>query len=333
MLTTDPQSLDRPSSNKVSSEQNSTPGSLPVSSNCSEENAFTTGQKIGLIAGWGEFPVRVARALKLQGHQVYCMAVKGHADPVLEEICDDYRVFGMGRMGAQTRYLRNSGVETATMAGKFFKTILFKSKFGFLSHCPDLTFLKHFYPIFVSKTKDRRDDTLLNTVIQVYDSGGITFAPATDFAPELLVKEGPLTRKSPTTSQLKDIEFGWTMAREMGRLDIGQTVVVKDQAVMAVEAIEGTDECIRRAGTLCTGGFTVVKVAKPNQDMRFDVPTIGVGTIETIAESGGKVLAIEADKTIVLDQEATVVAAEKRGISIFAFNGQRQFGESTPEAV
>lgn len=290
-------------------------------------------QKIGLIAGWGEFPVRVARALKSQGHEVYCMAVKGHADPALAEICDDYRVFGMGRMGAQIRYLRKSGCKTATMAGKFFKTILFKSKASLLTHFPDLTVLKHFYPIFISKTKDRRDDTLLNTVIQVYDSGGITFAPATDFAPELLVKEGSLTRKPPTNSQLKDIEFGWTMAREMGRLDIGQTVVVKDQAVMAVEAIEGTDECIRRAGTLCSGGFTVVKVAKPNQDMRFDVPTIGVGTIETISEAGGNVLAIEADKTIVLNQKATIAVAEKRGVSIFAFDGQKQFGETIIEAA
>lgn len=295
--------------------------------------ALGSSRKIGLIAGWGEFPVRVARALKSQGHEVFCMAIKGHADPALEEICDGYRVFGMGRMGAQIRYLRKCGVETATMAGKFFKTILFGSKLDLLAHCPDLTFLRHFYPVFVSKTKDRRDDTLLNTVIQVYKSGGITFSPATDFAPELLVKEGSLTRKSPSGSQLKDIEFGWTMAREMGRLDIGQTVVVKDQAVMAVEAIEGTDECIRRAGTLCKGGFTVVKVAKPNQDMRFDVPTIGVGTIETIAGAGGKVLAIEADKTIVLNHGAMVAAAEKYGISVFAFDGHKQFGETIDEQV
>ena len=146
------------------------------------------------------------------------------------------------------------------------------------------------------------------------------FAPPTDFAPELLVKAGSLTRSSPTQKQLRDIQFGWTMAKEMGRLDIGQTVVVKNQAVMAIEAIEGTDECIRRAGTLCKGGFTVVKVAKPNQDMRFDVPTIGVGTIETIAEAGGNILAVEADQTIILEQAETIAAAEKLGVSIFAFD-------------
>ena len=124
---------------------------------------------------------------------------------------------------------------------------------------------------------------------------------------------------------MKDIEFGWTMAKEMGRLDIGQTVVVRDQAVLAIEAIEGTDECIRRAGQLCNGGFTVVKVSKPNQDMRFDVPTIGVGTIETIHQAGGRVLAIEADRTIVLDQDATIAAAEKMGVAIFAIDGTKRF--------
>jgi DUF1009 family protein len=118
---------------------------------------------------------------------------------------------------------------------------------------------------------------------------------------------------------LKDIQFGWQMAKAMGSLDIGQTVVVKNQAVLAVEAIEGTDQCIARAGQLCSGGFTVVKVAKPNQDMRFDVPTIGVGTIETIAREGGRVLAIEADRTIILEQTETVRIAEKLGVAIFAY--------------
>ena len=133
---------------------------------------------------------------------------------------------------------------------------------------------------------------------------GIRFAPPTDYAPELLVKAGQLTRRGPTAWQQKDIEFGWQMAKEMGRLDIGQSVAVKDQAVLAVEAVEGTDECIRRAGALCrAGGFTVVKVAKPQQDMRFDVPTIGLGTLETMHAAGGKVLAVEAGRTIFLDQD------------------------------
>ena len=279
--------------------------------------------KIGLVAGWGQFPVHVAKSLIELGHEVHCVAIKGHADPVLADLCHTHRTFGMGRMGSQIRFLRRAGVGHALMAGKIFKTKLYRS--ALLWHFPDLTCIRHFYPVFVSRTKDQRDDTLLNTVVDLYSANGITFSPATDFAPELLVKEGTLTRTPPTSSQMKDIEFGWTMAKQMGHLDIGQTVIIKDQTVMAVEAIEGTDQCIRRAGTLCNGGFTVVKVAKPNQDMRFDVPTIGVGTIETIAKSGGTVLAIESDKTIVLDEANTIKAAERLRISIVAINGDERF--------
>ncbi|MFK7768820.1 MAG: LpxI family protein [Mariniblastus sp.] len=292
----------------------------------------TQPKKIGLVAGWGQFPVRVAKNLIEQGHEVHCVAIKGHADPLLADLCHSYRVFGMGRMGAQVRFLRRAGVGQATMAGKIFKTLLFKKRRDLLWHLPDLTCVRHFYPVFISRTTDQRDDTLLNMVVDLYSGKGINFAPPTDFAPELLVKEGTLTRTSPSSSQMRDIKFGWAMAKQMGGLDIGQTVVVKDQAVMAVEAIEGTDECIRRAGGLCHGGFTVVKVAKPNQDMRFDVPTVGVGTIETISKAGGKILAIEAEQTIVLDEEATIKMAEKLGISIVALKGEQDFSSLGLEA-
>ena len=134
-----------------------------------------------------------------------------------------------------------------------------------------------------------------------------------------------LTKRKPTDAQLKDIQFGWSMAREMGRMDIGQSVVVKNQAAIAIEAIEGTDACILRAGQLCkAGGFTVVKTAKPQQDMRFDVPTVGVGTIESINNAGGKVLAIEAGQTIMIDQNETIDLANKLGICIIATNDETQ---------
>ena len=275
-------------------------------------------EKIGLVAGWGNFPVEVAKSLIAQGHEVHCCAISGHADPILESVCTSYRVFGMGRMGGQVRFLRSAGVSRATMAGKIFKTLLFKGRLNLLRHSPDLTFLRHFYPIYISRSKDQRDDTLLNTVVRLYAAGGIEFAPATDFAPELLVKTGTLTQKKPSSAQLKDIEFGWSMAKQMGGLDVGQTVVIKEQAVMAVEAIEGTDACIRRAGDLCRGGFTVVKVAKPDQDMRFDVPTIGASTIQSIHDAGGKVLAVEGEKTIILDESETIALAERLGIVVVA---------------
>lgn len=281
-----------------------------------------SNRKIGLVAGWGNFPVRVAQSLVGQGYEIYCIGVKGHADRALADICHRYQEFGMGRMGAQVRFLRKAGVTEATMAGKIFKTIIFE-RFHLIKHFPDLTFWKHFFPVYVTRTRDRKDDTLLNTVTELYAAEGIMFAPATDFAPELLIGEGVLTRRKPSDRLMKDVQFGWTMAREMGRLDIGQSVVVKNQAALAVEAIEGTDACITRAGQLCkAGGFTVVKVAKPNQDMRFDVPTIGVGTVETIHAAGGKVLAIEADKTIVVDQEETIALADKYGIVIVAIKAE-----------
>jgi DUF1009 family protein len=275
-------------------------------------------QKIGLIAGWGDFPVHVAKNLKQQGFEVYCIGVLDHADPQLADICDDFRVFGMGRMGAHVRYFRRYGVEHATMAGKIFKTVLYQRSQWF-RHLPDLTFWRHFYPSFITRTADCRDDTLLLTVTRLFSAGGVELAAATDFAPELLVKKGTLTNVGPSAAEQKDIEFGPQIAREMGRLDIGQSVVVKNQAVVAVEAIEGTDACIRRVSGLCgDGGFTVVKMAKPDQDMRFDVPTVGVGTIESIHAAGGSVLAIEADKTILLDQQSTIEAANRLGIVIVA---------------
>src|SRR5262249_36964420 len=156
---------------------------------------------------------------------------------------------------------------------------------------------------FISTKKDRRDDTLLSAVVGAFQQDGIHIQPATDFVPELLVKSGQLTQLSPTRAQEADIAFGWNLAKEMGRLDVGQSVVVKDRACLAVEAIEGTDECIRRAGSLCPGGgFTVVKLAKPQQDMRFDVPTVGLGTLQSMVAAGAKMLVVEAGKTILVDQ-------------------------------
>lgn len=274
-------------------------------------------QKVGLIAGWGGFPIHVAKALKEQGHQVFCLGVYGHADPILDDLCHEFQWTGMAKMGSQARFFRKRGVQVATLAGKIFKTKIFE-RFALLRHFPDFAFWKYFYPVFVTRTKDRKDDTLLLTVTQLFASYGVTMTPATDFAPELLVEKGPLAGRL-TEKQNKDIAFGWEIAKQMGGLDIGQSVVVKDCAILAVEAIEGTDACIRRAGPLCkSGGFTVVKVAKPKQDMRFDVPTVGVGTLETIHEVGGKVLAIEAKKTIVLDQEIFESRARELGITVVA---------------
>ncbi len=277
----------------------------------------------GLVAGWGKFPLEVARRLQVAGKRVCCVALAGHASEELRDWCDEFQVFGLGRMRAQTKFLRRHGVRRATMAGKVFKTRLLE-KFAFFRHRPDWLFWRYFYKQFVTGTENRNDDTMLLTVTRLYHDQGIEFVPATDLAPELLIKEGVLTRRSPTAAQMRDVRLGWELAKAMGGLDVGQSVAVKGRAALAVEAIEGTDECIRRAGTLCpVGGFTVVKVAKPQQDLRFDMPTIGEGTIRTMAEAGAAVLAVEADMTIILDKEAVLKLADSLNIAIVALrNGQ-----------
>ena len=167
--------------------------------------------------------------------------------------------------------------------------------------------------------RDNKDDTLLGALADAFAAEGIVFHPATDFAPELLVKAGQIAGRPPSAAQQTDIEFGWDIAKQMGGLDIGQSVCVKDRAVLAVEAIEGTDACILRAGELCKkGGFTVVKVAKPQQDMRFDVPTVGVRTLRTMVAAGAKVLAIEGGRTILLDDDEFRQFAAYHKLSVIA---------------
>lgn len=280
-----------------------------------------TTRRVGILAGWGRLPLVLAESLRSQGCEVYCLGTIGHADPALADVCDDFRWSGVAKFGAAIRYFQRRGVTEVTMVGKIFKVRLFQ-RWRWLRILPDLRTIRMFLPHFWTRNKDCRDDSLLGTVVEEFASEGIRFAPITDLAPELLVNEGQLTRRGPTAWQQKDIEFGWKMAKEMGRLDIGQSVVVKDQAVLAVEAVEGTDECIRRAGMLCPqGGFTVVKVAKPQQDMRFDVPTIGLGTLETLHNAGGKVLAVEAGRTIFLDQNEVIEYAERNGVVVVALAG------------
>lgn len=279
---------------------------------------------MGLVAGWGRYPLVVAEALKQQGYEVHCAAIKDHADPVLATICDSYFPAGVARMGAMIRHFRRRGCADATMTGKIHKASVLFQRWGWLRHFPDLTTVRGFFPHFIAGTKDRRDDSLLLTVIEIFARSGIHFAPATDLVPELLVKPGHVTLRGLSAAQQRDVEFGWRMAKELGRLDIGQTVVVKGQAVIAVEAVEGTDECIRRAGQLCPqGGFTVVKTAKPQQDMRFDVPTVGVRTLETLAKAGGAVLAVEALRTILLDQSEFVDLANRLGLCVTAIEKEQ----------
>jgi len=281
--------------------------------------AFSSSGPIGLLAGAGRFPIVFAEGARQAGLSVYCLGVEGMASPELVSLCDHFDWIPLAKIGRAIRLFRRREVTRAVMAGKIEKTVLFHP-FRVLRLLPDWRTL-HMW--FRYASRDKKDDTLLMAVIHEFERDRITFGSALEFCPELLVKRGFLTRRKPTPAQWKDIRFGWELAKEMGRLDVGQSVIVKDTAVIAVEAIEGTDKAILRAGELCrAGGFTVVKVAKPQQDMRFDVPTIGMQTLHTMSQSGGKVLAIECDKTIVLDQDKVVELANRLGIAIVAIDAQ-----------
>lgn len=275
---------------------------------------------LGILAGWGKLPLRVAEAAKQEGRQLIGLGVIDHADPKLEEMCDEFLWIGLGSVGKSIRFLRKHAAQEAVMAGKIHKTQFFRPGWWW-RHRPDLKCLTAFSGQLLSGTKDRKDDTLMLTLIDAFARAGIRFEAPTRFAPELLVKNGLIAGKAPSHRQRRDVDFGWKLAKSMGGLDVGQTVCVKNQAVLAVEAIEGTDLCIQRAGNLCGhSGFTVVKVAKPGQDMRFDVPTVGTRTLESIAKAGGNLLAVESEQTILLEAQEFYRTAKRLNISVVAIS-------------
>lgn len=281
------------------------------------EPAGTAGPRpVGLVACAGRFPIAFAEKARECGVPVVCVGVAGMADPALKGICTEYHTLHRASLGFLLRTFRRGGVERWTMAGKFHKHLLYQP-WRWFQFVPDWRMVR-FY--FFRKRRANNDDSLLLGLIDEFRAHGLECASPLDLVPELLVREGVLTRRKPTATEQKDIAVGWTLAREMGRLDVGQSVMIRERAVIAVEAIEGTDRAIERAGELCSrSGFVVVKVAKPGQDRRFDVPTVGTQTIETMHRAGARVLAIEAGQTILLDEAQTVALADRYGISIAAF--------------
>lgn len=272
---------------------------------------------LGLLAGWGRFPLVITEKAQSMGSRVFCIGIRHEADPQLRELADDFAWCGVARLGTMIRLFKQAGCKRIVMAGKIHKHRFLYAPWRIFSLIPDLRTVRFWYR---QQIRDRKDDTLLLAMIDEYKKDGLEFGSALDYYPDLLAPEGVLTHRQPTPGEQADIAFGWELAREMGRLDVGQSVCVKERAVLAVEAIEGTDAAIKRAGTLCSsGGFTVVKVAKPQQDMRFDVPTIGLYTIDNLIEAGATTLAIEAGRTIILDREAVIEMADRYGLCIVAW--------------
>jgi DUF1009 family protein len=284
---------------------------------------------LGLIACAGRLPIVFAQKARQQGRAVVCIAAAGMADPALRHICTEFHWLRRSSLGFILRTFRRAGVRHWTMAGKFHKHLLFHP-WRWLYFLPDWRFVR-FY--FFRRRPANNDDALLLGLIAELRAAGLECVSPLDWCPELLVREGVLTRRRPTAGELKDVAYGWHLAREMGRLDVGQSVMVRERAVLAVEAIEGTDKAIERAGELCgRRGFVVVKLAKPQQDRRFDVPTVGPQTVQTMVRAGARVLAIEAGQTILLDEEETIRLADHHGLTILALR-QPPDVESLPSEV
>jgi hypothetical protein len=283
--------------------------------NCKLQIEDQPNAPIGLLAGGGRFPIVFAKKARQLGIPVVCVGVRHSASPELIGLSHRFYWTRVATLGRPIRCFKRERVRRAVMAGKILKSVI-HTPWRVFQLLPDWRMIRFWLS---SRRKDNRDDNLLLGLIEEFARDGIHFESALDLCPELLVKSGILTRRPLTARESRDIEFGWELAKEMGRLDIGQSVAVKEGAVLAVEAIEGTDQAILRAGQLCrSGGFTVVKVAKPQQDMRFDVPTVGCTTIESMRHAGGRVLAIEAGKTILLDEQETLALADRYGITIVA---------------
>ena len=284
-----------------------------------------TREPLGLLAGAGHFPIHVAAKAREQGWPVVCLGIRGAADPALAQVADRYFWTGLKQFGKMARLFRANGVRQWTMAGKINKARGLNAKWRMLAEPPDWQFLRFW---FARRHRDNRDDSFLLDFIAHLNAGGLECMSALEVCPDLLVRPGLLTKRRPTIAECEDVRFAWSIAREMGRLDVGQSVMVREKAVLAVEAIEGTDQAILRAGQLCPrGGFVIVKVAKPQQDMRFDVPTVGPSTIETMVRAGARVLAIEARRTILLQQEQTIELANRRDLSLISLSAELDCGD------
>lgn len=268
-------------------------------------------KRIGLLAGVGTLPVEFLRAVKGEGYEVVCIAVIPGVDPRLSELADVYYDINVFKLNKIIKTLVKERVTEATMLGKVTKEWLFK-KFN----VPDLRALK-----LLNRLRNRKDDTIMLALVDELAKDGISVLDQTKYLKPLMPGPQVFTDKKPTKEQMEDVAFGFRAAKAIGGLDLGQTVVVKNQAVMAVEAIEGTDACIRRGGALARKDAVVVKTAKPDQDPRFDVPTVGLTTLHSMMESGCRVLAIEAYRTLFAEKEEVLAEAKKAGIIILAVDG------------
>ena len=263
--------------------------------------------KIGLIAGSSRFPINVAIAARKRGVSVYAVALKEETHPELEAAVDKICWISIGELGKAVDFLKENHIKRAVMAGKVRLSHIYSK-----SVKPD-GYLKN----LLTKAVDKRGDTLLMAVANFLDKIGVRLLDCALFLKDDIVKKGALTKIRPTKEQLADIEFAKPIVKAVAQLRIGQTIVVKNGTVLAVEAFEGTNEAIRRGGELGRGVAMVVKVSKPGQDMRFDVPVVGTKTLEVASSAGIRAIGVEAGSTLLLDHDKVVAAAAAASLSIY----------------
>ncbi|MCL4684509.1 UDP-2,3-diacylglucosamine diphosphatase LpxI [Myxococcota bacterium] len=263
---------------------------------------------LGVVAGEGRLPFEVVRGARRAGRRVWVAALRGFADPRLEDEAERCAWLHVGEVGALLAGLRAEGVREIVLCGLVPKALLFAD--------PSLVRLDAVALQWLAGLRDRRDDALLRRLADALEAEGFRVLSQSAYTHELLAPEGALGGLPPTPEQRAEVEFGWPIAKAIGRLDIGQTLIVRERTVLAVEAIEGTDAAIRRGAALGGGDVSVLKVSKPNQDARLDVPVIGPETIVTLAAAGARLLAVEAGRTLVLERAALVSAADAAGICV-----------------
>jgi DUF1009 family protein len=261
--------------------------------------------KYGLIAGNGQFPFLVVEGARRSGASLSVVAIKEETDKRIDEVADDVAWVGIGQLGRMISHFKSGGVTKAIMAGQVRHVQIFSGAL------PDVRMLKMLWNL-----PKRNTDALIGGVANELAKEGIELIESTFFIQDQLSASGVLTKRSPGADELGNIEYGLHIADEIARLDLGQTIVVRAKACVAIEAMEGTDATIRRAGELARGKLTVVKVAKPDQDMRFDVPVVGVPTIETMIAAGATCLSITAGKTLIFDREEMLALADKNSICV-----------------
>jgi len=265
-------------------------------------------KKIALIAGSGEFPIMFAKAARARSVEIVAVAIKEETESGLEAEVDKIKWFDVGELGGVIDFLKSEDIKFALMAGKVRLSHIYSKAVS-----PDSSFKG-----LLLKAADKRGDTLLKAVASYLGKRGIKLINCATFLEQEIARKGNLTAKAPTQEQRQDIKFAKPLAKKIAGLKIGQSVAVKDKAVVAVEAMEGTDEMINRAGEIARGGLAIVKMTSPKHDMRFDIPLVGPSTIEAMKQAGADVLAVEANRTLLIERERFLQLANEAGISVVA---------------